>query len=434
MTNPKDQPQAARVHPRLPASLVVTFRVAGRAAFIERYASNVSKGGIFIVSREVHPIGSEIKFEIRSVDGAAVFTGVGIVRWTKLHDPATKQLPGLGIQFTNLDDDNQQVLEKLLELNAQSLEDSQSGLDSLATPGERSAHIHGAALAAVTAPEPAQSSVWPGLVPGPVEASAILTYSRPAPAELTASFERFMSAIAPEARAAMTGRWPGEVAKRFRTVLATQVRLVFALDTRPQSGETDSAALDVLFVQADEALATCGELSESIIPEVKSACDWARGSVARLVQELLPTSDDRALATDLETSEATKRLRQEQAVAKAAPVVTLTPTAPGKPGLLKRIGPKSAAGLAAVSIGVAAFVVWSALKPLDVKAVPEVPELPAGMVVLGNIASGQVMVQRSDGQPLDKAAVAEFKARAEARHIRVTELGPSQLMLEAAPP
>ncbi len=442
MTNLKEPPHSARVHTRLPASLVVTFRIAGRAAFIERYASNVSKGGIFIVSREVHPIGSEIKFEIRSVDGSTVFTGIGIVRWTKLHDPATKQLPGLGIQFTNLDDENQQVLEKLLALNAESLTETQSGLQSLSTPAASSAQMMsaaaepgpGAAQAQLAAPASVTSSVWPGTVPGPEATLEMLTYARPAPAALTTSFERFMSGLAPEARAAMTGRWPGEVAKRYRTVLATQVRLVFALDSRPQSADADSAALDALFANADEALATAAELSESIIPEVKTACEWARGSVARLVQELLPTSDARAVATDLETAEATKRLRHDQAAAKAAPVITLTPTAPGKPGLLKRIGLKTAIGLAAVSLGLAAFVVWSSLKPLEVKPLPELPELPAGTVVLGNAASGQMMLQRSDGKPLDNEAIAEFKKRAESRAIRVTAAGPTQLILEPAAP
>jgi len=426
MAPPSDRSQ--RVHARTPAALVVTFRLAGKAAFIERYASNVSAGGIFIVSREVHPVGSEIRFEIRSVDGGTVFTGRGIVRWTKLHDPATKQLPGLGIQFTDLDDENRAILEKITSLQAESLTtpaelpsfSSPSG--QLATPLENSADMHREGASA--------GPTWPQTVPSVAHALPIINREALAPAELLTASEQFLNGLSVEEKSAFQGRWPAELSNRFRATLATQWRLAMAIRSRPPGAEANSAALDQLFAEADEALATVNELSESLVPEVRAGCAHAKVSLARLVQELLPTSDAAAIAADLAASEQTKRQTQPVAPAPVAAVVAEKKPTTERFGFLKRLGPKAAMGFASVSLVMALITAYSVLAPPKVIPLPSLPTLPAGTTVLGNAESGQVIVQRTNNQPFDAETVDAVRKSAEGKGIRVVQLGPTQLMIE----
>src|SRR4051812_41811388 len=106
MSATSDKPSDARSSERVPALLVVNYKMDGPDAFAERYAANVSRNGIFIVTRETHAIGTEVGFEIRTLDNTTMFKGRGVVRWIRAYDRVKKQLPGLGVQFTQLDGAN----------------------------------------------------------------------------------------------------------------------------------------------------------------------------------------------------------------------------------------------------------------------------------------------------------------------------------------
>ena len=438
MTTPDGRSQ--RVHDRVPALLAVTFRLPGKAAFIERYAANVSKGGIFIVSKEVHPIGSEIRFEIRSVDGNIVFSGRGIVRWTQLHDPVTKKLPGLGVQFTALDEENRGVLEKLLALQSNTLADSQPEFGEdvpppSSTPSESSEQLAQANYAAqvrkpASVSAEAPRDAWPNAIP-PTNLAREIVEGRGLPdAGLREASEQFSGDLTAAERASLSETWPAGVANQFRSVLTAQWRLTMALKTRPERGATDEGGLDQLFAEADDALAVLAELSQSVMPEVKAACASARVNVARLVQELLPTSDARAIAADVAAGEASKKQRQDRLAAAAAPVVTIDKTpAKEQSTWVKKLGTRGAVGLAAVSLVATVVTLWSNFAPPKVEPVPSLPALPENCTVLGNPESGQVIVQRIDQKPFAPEAVEEFVKRANARGIRVSRMVPTQLLL-----
>jgi uncharacterized protein (TIGR02266 family) len=90
-------------------------------AFIERFASNVTRGGIFIASREPRPVGSEVRFEVQLMNGTAVLTGEGRVTWVKEFNPAEPQRAhGMGVQFTVVDPASRPLLERLLRKREES--------------------------------------------------------------------------------------------------------------------------------------------------------------------------------------------------------------------------------------------------------------------------------------------------------------------------
>jgi uncharacterized protein (TIGR02266 family) len=88
--------------------------------FAERFAPNVTRGGIFLASREPRPVGTVLCFEVSLMSGTPVLTGKGKVTWTKAFDPKEPSRPyGMGVQFTELDPDSRPVLDRLLKKREQ---------------------------------------------------------------------------------------------------------------------------------------------------------------------------------------------------------------------------------------------------------------------------------------------------------------------------
>lgn len=84
--------------------------------FIEKYAPNVTKGGIFLASREPRPVGEVLRFEVLLRQGGPVLSGEGRVTWVKEFNPAEPHRPyGMGVQFLFLDPEARPVLERLLK-------------------------------------------------------------------------------------------------------------------------------------------------------------------------------------------------------------------------------------------------------------------------------------------------------------------------------
>ncbi|HET8539273.1 MAG TPA: TIGR02266 family protein, partial [Anaeromyxobacter sp.] len=81
--------------------------------FIERYATNVSRGGIFVRTRDPSPPGTELRIDIALERGDEVIRGRGIVRWTTPPsapgEPAHE--PGMGVKFTELTPESRALVD-----------------------------------------------------------------------------------------------------------------------------------------------------------------------------------------------------------------------------------------------------------------------------------------------------------------------------------
>jgi uncharacterized protein (TIGR02266 family) len=166
---------------RVPTLLAVNFRLPGREAFIERYASNVSERGIFIVTNETHPVGTELSFELRTVDGANALRGKGRVAWVRSGAPPSTEPPGLGIAFTELDEENRALVVRMVEQATKSPGDKRL---PAANPGEAAIQ---AWLASLPRARPAGARLfWPVLA-GVLFLGVILwiTLGRSAPRDTT---------------------------------------------------------------------------------------------------------------------------------------------------------------------------------------------------------------------------------------------------------
>src|SRR5580698_47317 len=100
---------------RGPTNLRIKFRSAGLEQFIERYAVDVSRGGIFIRTREPLAVGTRLKLEFQLQDAAPLLAGEGTVVWIREHDQTRENVtPGMGVRFDKLTPESQPTLEKIL--------------------------------------------------------------------------------------------------------------------------------------------------------------------------------------------------------------------------------------------------------------------------------------------------------------------------------
>jgi uncharacterized protein (TIGR02266 family) len=118
--------------PRGPTNLRIKFRSASLEQFIERYAVDVSRGGIFIRTREPLPVDTRLRLEFQLQDSTPLLAGEGTVVWIREHDPARENVtPGMGVRFDKLTPETQPTLEKIL---AEKTRLEQAGVAAAAQP------------------------------------------------------------------------------------------------------------------------------------------------------------------------------------------------------------------------------------------------------------------------------------------------------------
>ena len=124
---------------RSPVNLRIKFRSESLEQFIERYAVDVSRGGIFIRTREPLAVGTQLKLDFQYQNGGPLMAGDGTVVWIRDPDPSRPNIPpGMGVRFDRLSPESQAVLELLL---ADKAKREKSGLSTTFSPITGSAGI-----------------------------------------------------------------------------------------------------------------------------------------------------------------------------------------------------------------------------------------------------------------------------------------------------
>ncbi len=102
-----------RQQERKDVSLLMKLSYSGMEEFIERYATNVSEGGLFIRTKTPKPIGTPLAFKIDLANGQRALQGTGTVKWVKETSDA-KGPAGMGIEFRVLDEASRGIVKLLL--------------------------------------------------------------------------------------------------------------------------------------------------------------------------------------------------------------------------------------------------------------------------------------------------------------------------------
>jgi len=91
------------------------LRYPDEATFIQRFAPNVTRGGIFLASRSPYPNGTVIAFEVSLVQGPPLLGGTGKVAWVRDFNPQEPQRAhGMGVQFLHVVPGSRPMLDRLL--------------------------------------------------------------------------------------------------------------------------------------------------------------------------------------------------------------------------------------------------------------------------------------------------------------------------------
>jgi uncharacterized protein (TIGR02266 family) len=112
----------SRVGDRQATSMRIKLKYPDVETFIQKYAVNISRGGIFIATKQPKPVGTFVKFEflLSNADSQSIIRGEGQVQWTKEFDPAfPARAHGMGVKFLRLDAESQQVVDRALRWRAE---------------------------------------------------------------------------------------------------------------------------------------------------------------------------------------------------------------------------------------------------------------------------------------------------------------------------
>ena len=106
----------ARKDKRTLLSLKIRYKSATLEDFIERYSSDISRGGVFIKAKKPLAVGTLLKFEFILQDQSTLIHGVGRVVWRRDEPSADPANPtGMGIKFIKMDPESRSVVQQIAE-------------------------------------------------------------------------------------------------------------------------------------------------------------------------------------------------------------------------------------------------------------------------------------------------------------------------------
>jgi hypothetical protein len=102
--------------PAGPVVLRIKLRYDDLEAMVQRFATNVGKSGLFLPTKSIQPIGTEVKFELRLANDTPVLVGLGRVKHVRPPDQnQPKAAFGMAIELMRVSREGREVIFKMLE-------------------------------------------------------------------------------------------------------------------------------------------------------------------------------------------------------------------------------------------------------------------------------------------------------------------------------
>lgn len=103
-----------------PVVLRIKLRYDDVETLVLKFSANVGKSGLFLPTKSIQPIGTEIKFELRLANDTPVLVGLGTVRAAREPDPANpKAAFGIAVELVRVTREGREVILKMLERRRQ---------------------------------------------------------------------------------------------------------------------------------------------------------------------------------------------------------------------------------------------------------------------------------------------------------------------------
>jgi type IV pilus assembly protein PilZ len=108
-----DNEKVTRKSERLQHELLVAYHTVN--GFITDWAVNISRGGIFINTRNPLAVGSVVRLIVSLPDAVFPFDLTGRVIRVHAYDPEGDQVPGMGLEFIDVDEEKRSRLERFVD-------------------------------------------------------------------------------------------------------------------------------------------------------------------------------------------------------------------------------------------------------------------------------------------------------------------------------
>jgi type IV pilus assembly protein PilZ len=118
MRSSENKRKTARLHHEIP----VAYRSVG--SFLTDWATNFSQGGLFINTRNPLPVGTAVRVIIQLPGAAFPYDLAGRVARVTAFDNGANLVPGMAVEFQDLDDGRRRELEGFVERLRRALEEA----------------------------------------------------------------------------------------------------------------------------------------------------------------------------------------------------------------------------------------------------------------------------------------------------------------------
>ncbi len=95
-----------------PVPLRVRLPYGSEDEFIEKYGTNVARGGVFVATRSIKPEGTLLQFEFVLADGARLLRGEGVVVKAQVDEGGNRA--GMTVRFTRLDARSKALVDRVV--------------------------------------------------------------------------------------------------------------------------------------------------------------------------------------------------------------------------------------------------------------------------------------------------------------------------------
>lgn len=104
---------------RIPIDSSIELRFDHLSGFEQHYAANISMGGMFIRTGDLHPPGTQFDFRFELEDGQPLIQGTAEVLWRRAEDRGKTRPSGIGARFLSLDLESKYVIYRMVDRHIQ---------------------------------------------------------------------------------------------------------------------------------------------------------------------------------------------------------------------------------------------------------------------------------------------------------------------------
>jgi uncharacterized protein (TIGR02266 family) len=144
-------------------TLKAKYKSATIEEFIEQYAGDISRGGIFIKTPKPAANGTLLKIEVQLRDASPVISAVGRVVWRR-ETAQGNQPAGMGIKFIKVDEGSHAVIERIVAMKGEGtgphFDEPESTEAALTSPaGETNSEFFGTTNPEAEMPAPSERTM-----------------------------------------------------------------------------------------------------------------------------------------------------------------------------------------------------------------------------------------------------------------------------------